>query len=350
MFNLPIYKLILILICAVQANAQINYQFTNFCTVGDKVYKSNFNADPNVDFYVTGANYNWDYSMLVYSAQDSTLNYQVSQTPFAYQLFFNNIFLYPNHFASFAQRGMDINNVPNLQISDRFDFFATSNSSLTKVGFGANINGLPASIRYDTLETIFQFPLSFGDVDSTRAYYLASVPSLGTYGQWIRRSYEVDGWGTLQTPYQTYDVIRVKTILKQRDTIYVDQFQFGTTFDQPDITILQWFSANEKFPVLEVSYQSGFVLQSWYLDQLHVGQRELETEINCYPNPANDFLIIDGLTHLNEYNIKLLDAVGNQIHNCNNCEQISLNGLHSGIYFVSINVDDEMRVFKLFKH
>ena len=87
MYNLPIYKLILILICAVQANAQINYQFANFCTVGDKVYMSNFNADPNVDFYVTGANYNWDYSMLVYSGQDSTLNYQVSQTPFAYQLF-----------------------------------------------------------------------------------------------------------------------------------------------------------------------------------------------------------------------------------------------------------------------
>ena len=77
--------------------------------------------------------------------------------------------------------------------------------------------------------------------------------------------------------------------MKQRDTIYVDQFQFGTTFNQPDITILQWFSVNEKFPVLELSYQSGFALQSWYLDQLHVGQIELYTEIKCYPNPTNDF-------------------------------------------------------------
>ena len=138
--------------------------------------------------------------------------------------------------------------------------------------------------------------------------------------------------------------------MKQRDTIYVDQFQFGTTFDQPDITILQWFSVNEKFPVLEVSYQSGFALQSWYLDQLHVGQIELDNEIKCYPNPTNDFLYIDGLNQLNEYNVKLLDAVGNQIHGCKNCEKISLFGLQSGIYFVSINVVNEMRVFKVFKH
>ena len=75
---------------------------------------------------------------------------------------------------------------------------------------------------------------------------------------------------------------------------------------------------NEKFPVLELFYQSGFALQSWYLDQLHVGQIELDTEIKCYPNPTNDFLYIDGLNQLNEYNVKLLDAVGNQIHGCKN--------------------------------
>ena len=127
-------------------------------------------------------------------------------------------------------------------------------------------------VRYDTIETIFNFPLSYGDTDSSRAYYLASIPSLGTYGQWIRREYEVDGWGSLQTPFQTYDVIRVRTTIKQRDTLYVDQFQFGTAFDQPDITLLQWFSLNEGFPVLEVSFQGGISNSNMvFLDQLHVG-------------------------------------------------------------------------------
>ena len=102
-----------------------------------------FNPDLNLDFYAAGPNFNWDFSSILYSGQDSLVNSEVNQTPFAYQLFFNNIFLYPNHVANFAQKGLDIDAVPNLQITDRFDYFRTSSSSLKKVGFGANINGLP---------------------------------------------------------------------------------------------------------------------------------------------------------------------------------------------------------------
>lgn len=120
--------------------------------------------------------------------------------------------MYPNHVANFAQKGLDIDAVPGLQITDRFDYFRTYSSSLKKVGFCANINGLPASVRYDTIETIFNFPLSYGEADYSGGYYLASLPSLGAYGQWIRREYEVDGWGSLQTPFQTYDVISLQLI------------------------------------------------------------------------------------------------------------------------------------------
>ena len=52
--------------------------------------------------------FNWDFSSILYSGQDSLVNSPVNQTPFAYQLFFNNIFLYPNYIADFAQKGMDI--------------------------------------------------------------------------------------------------------------------------------------------------------------------------------------------------------------------------------------------------
>ena len=244
---------------------------------------------------------------------------------------------------------MDIDAVPNLQITDRFDYFRTTSSSLKKVGFGANINGLPASIRYDTIETIFNFPLSYGDTDSSRAYYLASVPSIGTYGQWIRRDYEVDGWGSLQTPFQTYDVIRVRTTIKQRDTLYVDQFQFGTTFDQPDITLLQWFSLNEGFPVLEVSYQGGFLIQSWYLDQLHVGVNHKKTDITCYPNPTTGrvYFYVNNLPK--GFEIQLLDWSGNQIFSCEECHSISLDHLSNGIYLAKVYSNGVQDVFRILK-
>ena len=342
-------KLFFIIFCVLQFSSQINYPIANYSSVGDIAYRSNFNPDLNLDFYATGPNFNWDFSSILYSGQDSLVNAAVNQTPFAYQLFFNNIFLYPNHVANFAQKGMDIDAVPNLQITDRFDYFRTTSSTLKKVGFGANINGLPASVRYDTIETIFNFPLSYGDADSSRAYYLASVPSLGTYGQWIRRAYEVDGWGSLQTPFQTYDVIRIRTTIKQRDTLYVDQFQFGTTFDQPDITLLQWFSLNEGFPVLEVSFQGGFPTQSWYLDQLNVGVNKKETDLTCYPNPTTGRVHFSTDNFITGFTVELVDGVGNQIFSCEECQSISLDHLSNGMYYAKVYSNNGQEVFRILK-
>ena len=342
-------KLFFIIFCVLDSSSQINYPFANYSTVGDIVYRSNFDPNLNLDFYAAGPNFNWDFSSILYSGQDSLVNSPVNQTPFAYQLFFNNIFLYPNYIANFAQKGMDIDVVPNLQITDRYDYFQTSSSSIKKVGFGANINGLPASVRYDTTETIFNFPLSYGDTDSSRAYYLASIPSLGTYGQWIRREYEVDGWGSLQTPFQTYDVIRVRTTIRQRDTLYIDQFQFGTAFDQPDITLLQWFSLNEGFPVLEVSFQGGFPIQTWYLDQLHVGVDNKVNNLTCYPNPTTGRVYFNTENLPKGFRVELFDGLGNQIFSCEKCGYISLNQFSNGIYYAKVYANKGQEVFRVLK-
>ena len=98
-------KLFFIIFCVLQFSSQINYPIANYSSVGDIAYRSNFNPDLNLDFYATGPNFNWDFSSILYSGQDSLVNSAVNQTPFAYQLFFNNIFLYPNHVANFAQKG-----------------------------------------------------------------------------------------------------------------------------------------------------------------------------------------------------------------------------------------------------
>ena len=159
----------------------------------------------------------------------------------------------------------------------------------------------------------------------------------------------MDGWGSLQTPFQTYDVIRVRTTIKQRDTLYVDQFQFGTTFDQPDITLLQWFSLNEGFPVLEVSYQGGFPIQSWYLDQLHVGVNHKETDLTCYPNPTTGRVYFNADNLHKGFEIQLLDWSGNQIFSCEECHSISLDHLSNGIYYAKVYSNNGQEVFRILK-
>ena len=115
----------------------------------------------------------------------------------------------------------------------------------------------------------------------------------------------------------------------------MDQFQFGTTFDQPDITLLQWFSLNEGFPVLEVSFQGGFPIQSWYLDQLHVGVKDKETDITCYPNPTTDYLNIK-ISGSPNFNLNIYDLNGKLLKSEKNNTSIQIQDLTNGLYIVEI--------------
>ncbi|MDF1674921.1 MAG: hypothetical protein P1U44_04320, partial [Vicingaceae bacterium] len=58
---------------------------------------------------LTGTNFLWDYSQLQAAVQRSDTFVTVSSTPFAYQYYFNNLLLYPNHKANYAIKGNDIN-------------------------------------------------------------------------------------------------------------------------------------------------------------------------------------------------------------------------------------------------
>ena len=54
------------------------------------------------DFTLTGAGYNWDYSSATSSGNDTLNIVTVGSTPFAYQLYFNNQFQYPEHKSDYA--------------------------------------------------------------------------------------------------------------------------------------------------------------------------------------------------------------------------------------------------------
>ncbi len=302
-----------------------------------------------VDVNQTGTNFNWDFSNLTYQDQDSVITKSVSSTPFAYQFYFNNIFLYPDHYASFAQQGEDISAFNMINVTDRFDYFKTSNSDFSAVGFGANINGIPSSVKYDTIDQILPLPLTYGMTDSTSASYLASIPTFGSYGQWIRRKVEVDGWGSLTTPFSSYDALRVKTTLYQEDTIYVDQLMIGYTTDRPVKTMYEWYANNKGVPIVSIIAQSGIIVEMKFLDQLHVSKSEFITDrLNIYPNPVIDILQVEMYNNEN-YIIEIYNSKGCKIDFWKSDEIISLVHLDQGIYFIKAISNRHTFVKKIIK-
>jgi hypothetical protein len=268
------------------------------------------------DFTLTGSGYAWDFSFASANQNDTVFFDAVTSTPFAYQFFFNNQFQYPAHKANYASPGSDVN-PPGGQVTieNRYNFFKNNSSSLEVVGFGAEINSIPASVKYDTIDQKYPLPMTMGTTDSTRAYYLTSVPSLGTYGQWIQRRVTVDGFGSLQTPIGTYaDVIRVKTLLYQTDTIYVDQFMFGTTFVRPVETIYEWWDLNENTHLMKVNITGGNVTSAHYLLAAGVSVNELEqSQIKLIPQLNNNEFIIDNQSNTAISNVFATDLSGRRL-------------------------------------
>jgi len=331
-------------------NAQIIINSNDFASNGEQTFCSRIDLLNNIDFSLSDSNYNWDFSNLLYTDQDSVINYAVSQTPFSYQLYFNNVFLYPDYLADYAQKEAEIDAMSTFQITERYGYFKNNNTSLEKVGFGAKINGVPTSVKYDTIDQLYFFPLSYQDQDSSRAYYLVTVPSLGTYGQWIRRTVEVDGWGSVSTPYNTYDVLRIKTVLKQRDTVYVDQFQYGTTFDQPDVYIYEWLAKGIGFPVFKAVVRGGNVMDAWYLDDLHVGFDNDEIDdLYITPNPVIDQLNINVSDQVKHFNYRILNLSGFEIFQGKNDLQINTSFLSPAPYLLEIWHEDYRVVRKWIK-
>ncbi len=330
-------------------NAQITIGKSNFPNSGDN-YIYNNATTVGIDVSTTGANQTWDYSSLIETTSDTIIHVSVGSTPGIYQFYFNNQFIYPNYKSSYAIKGREISAFNVVTISDVFNYHKKNNSSLEMVGFGANINGLPASIKYDTIDQIYPLPMTYGTTDSTSAYYLLDVPNMGTYGQWIKRKVEVDGWGEVTTPNQTYpQSIRVKTTLYQRDTLKTEQpFSLpGVAFDRPVQYIYEWFVLGVGSPVLSFTEQAGQITEAKYFEVNATTITENnDFEFSIFPNPTKESINIS--TPFDNGLMQIMDLSGRFIFDGELRTTFDVSNLETGSYLLIV-INNNKKSYQVFQ-
>lgn len=278
------------------SRAQITITNADMPTVNDTFRLSTTTDVWGLDASITGANHTWDFGFLTAQNQDVDTAASVSSTPFLYQFYFNNIILYPTHKADYAIKGDDFGFAGVLEVTDVYDYFKNSSSAFQNVGFGANINGLPASVRKIPVEVNYEFPLDYLDTYSNYSEFELEVPGLFSYKQKKNKTAEVDGWGQLILPLDTFDVLRVKFNIDITDSIMIDTI-IDITFEtpRPSETQYHWLAPGQDVPVLQMNESGGIITQIIYKDLKRVvGQHELQNEymVNVFPNPATNSVTI----------------------------------------------------------
>ena len=345
---------------AQSVDAQITIGNSDMAVAGDtfRVSIANF-APVGTDLSITGANTTWDYSALQYTSQDVDTFLATSATATFYALYFLNSPLNSNR-ASVASRGPDLSAAGGaVPVSDVFNFYYASSSLYQQVGFGANISGVTTPIAYSNKDKIYNFPVSFGDADSCDSNYSLSVPGIGYVEGQQHRVNNVDGWGSLTTPFGTFNTIRVVSELTGQDSLYLDTLGFGFSFPRNKTREYKWLATNSGIPELQINTTvlggseiiSSIRYRDIYRDTTtSVGLNNnlaAEFTANLYPNPSLDGNCMLQVKNANSNKLKvqvysitgalLLNLDKSLDNNSSNIIQLSeLNVLAAGMYRISV--------------
>lgn len=272
--------------------AQITIGQADMPSPGDTVRYSTIAAD-GLDATGTEAGYIWDFGALIPDMEGADTCVTVGSTPLLYQFYFNNPFLYPDHDANYAQRGQSFDFQGQLTVNDVYDYFKKDDTGFRNVGFGANVNGVPASVRRVPVDHIHRFPMNYGDMDTSYSEFSLAIPSLGSLTQQQTRYNEVDGWGTLYLPTDTFNVLRVKSTLVRLDSVFIEQFGQSFTFPEPETMEYKWIALGMDEPVLQINVVGGqnTTARFYYnLEDITTGLAANASSdfFSSYPNPAQE--------------------------------------------------------------
>lgn len=295
--------------------AQITIGQADFAAAGDTLRRTTA-VVTGFDGADTGPGHVWDHGNLVPLAETADTLVTVGSTPLLYQFFFNNPFD-PDHYASYAMKGTGFS-FGTLTVSDLYDYYKKNNDGLRNVGFGANINGLPASIQREPVDWIHHFPLDYADEDSAQSYFELDVPGLIFFAQDQMRHNYVDGWGTLYLPTDTFEVLRVRSVLTRTDTVYVTTpFPFGFTLPEPETVEYKWIAPGMGGPVLQINTTGGIAAQAEFYyapDSISTAVPQAEAAMDglAFPNPTGDVVFVR-LPERSRGELVVLDGTGRQV-------------------------------------
>jgi len=196
---------------------------------------------------LTGANRTWNAAGLIPNFQDI-------------QRFRSPLSINPLYFGSFGsstygtESTQGLNFGALLQGSDAFTFYRNSSSGYVIDGRGFTVQGLPLAQTYK--DSVYRFPLTFGAADSCSWVTNEVNALIATIRGAGKRVNTVDGWGSITTPYGTFDCIRVKSVVRSTDTIRTSLIPIPFPISS-NYTEYKWIAKGQKIPVLEIVVPQG---------------------------------------------------------------------------------------------
>ena len=342
--------------------AQITVTTTDLPSSSSKIRLSTALTAGSIDYTLTGANYNWDFSTLVSVSQTIDTFVTVAST---------SLYYYPSFILSANQAEKQPNmNLLIFTLSNTYNFYKNSSASYSEIGYGTQFSVIPVPIplKYDNPDVMYKFPLNYNNVDSCASNGNVSLPTLGYYGEKKTRHNLVDGWGSITTPYGTFNALRVKSVITVMDSLHLDTIMTFPINITRNITEYKWIAKNLGYPLLTITETSTGGLPATktyvYMDSLRqfagIQSNNINKAINLKisPNPAKDQINIEyNINASADVDISVFDLTGKKVKTLLKNKQdkgeyelpvsLQAEGFNKGIYFIKLTVNNNCTVKKL---
>jgi hypothetical protein len=333
---------------------QITITNLDFATAGDDVILST-TTDMGIDYSSTGINHVWDFSGLVPESQIGVSYNGMSGVSFLVNVIFGS-FAASQYQATYfvANNDLPIDQLGAflpVNVTDIYQFSKKTTDSITSIGYAVSVSGTEVPFKSDTIETRYKFPLNYGDQYSSRGYSLMDLNPVynGVLKQYRTRDSEVDGWGNITTPYGSFDVLRVKHMITEVDSLRIEVFGSDTwiPIPIPNSTIYEWIADGEKEPILRIGTSTVLgtetVTKIEYKDNylaLNVDGIEEELTTVIFPNPAQNE--IHWKVNSDSFTYTISSEDGKIVQQGRNQFYADISNLAPGIYTLLIDSENQV--------
>lgn len=300
--------------------AQATYPATDYAAPGDTFVYSVATVALN-DYTVTDTAFAWNYATL--TPEDQRIVDFTDPDGAGYQSSWitqcvgqgGNPFSCPglwDNFTNLAQPSLAENAnlfaLLPIPVQDWTRHFNNRDNQLTEVMIGLSLGAggfnLPILLEFDQPDTLLRFPLAYPQQDSAQSAWGLDLSNFGqdlAFYRTQQRYNEVQGWGSLVTPYDSFpEVLKVRTRVLRQDSVRLPG-DSTVVLDQALITY-QWFAPGLGQPVLRASGNVAFgqevITTVEYLDTL----RCLTPEASFFPVVSPATLNADGEATITFFN------------------------------------------------
>ena len=245
-----------------------------------------------INFNISGANSTWDFSNINPKAQGLARYQAGNQTPYGSTF---------NSPAAFGRKTADRLEFQGNVLTNIYEFFSTSSNAFFRDGLGANFLVNIADTFSDPDE-FYQFPLEFGDNDISTFKATANISIFGAFFTEGTRQNIVDGYGSITTPFGTFDCIRVQTDLISTDSVSAAGQNFGFRYL---IREYKWLANGEPLPVMQIN---GTMVNGDFVPTTLL-YRDIKRNIPADLSPKAEFTISNRRPEIDKDTVQIISQV-----------------------------------------